>query len=398
MLKSHIKNMLLYGGIDRADFDAIRPMVWRRNLDSLRITAWLAAGLGATILVLNHFLRSGTQAPYLILLGGSALTLCLLPLLRGKSEPREVWSLLLCYGQMILICGYAIFLSTQAVNYDTPATSAIVFIALLPLSIDDRPARMFAVMLGESILYLLFSHMMKSPHAFSLDAMNVATFCMVGMILYAVVCTRNLRELWQSERIQKMTLHTIRTLANAIDAKDPYTRGHSTRVSQYAVMIAEALGWKKARIDDLRYAALLHDIGKIGVPDSILNKPTRLTDVEFDIIKSHTTTGGEILGERTVIESARDVALSHHERYDGKGYPNGKQGEEISLDGRIVAVADVYDALTSRRSYKQPWDPKDAYDEIVKGRGTQFDAKVVDAFIAAYDEIDATRQKYADEP
>ena len=212
MLKSHIKNMLLYGGIDRADFDAIRPMVWRRNLDSLRITAWLAAGLGATILVLNHFLRSGTQAPYLILLGGSALTLCLLPLLRGKSEPREVWSLLLCYGQMILICGYAIFLSTQAANYDTPATSAIVFIALLPLSIDDRPARMFAVMLGESILYLLFSHMMKSPHAFSLDAMNVATFCMVGMILYAVVCTRNLRELWQSERIQKMTTEIFKLL------------------------------------------------------------------------------------------------------------------------------------------------------------------------------------------
>lgn len=385
MLKSHIKNMLLYGGIDRADFDAIRPMVWRRNLDSLRITAWLAAGLGATILVLNHFLRSGTQAPYLILLGGSALTLCLLPLLRGKSEPREVWSLLLCYGQMILICGYAIFLSTQAANYDTPATSAIVFIALLPLSIDDRPARMFAVMLGESILYLLFSHMMKSPHAFSLDAMNVATFCMVGMILYAVVCTRNLRELWQSERIQKMTLHTIRTLANAIDAKDPYTRGHSTRVSQYAVMIAEALGWKKVRIDDLRYAALLHDIGKIGVPDSILNKPTRLTDVEFDIIKSHTTTGGEILGERTVIESARDVALSHHERYDGKGYPRGLRGTQITEEARIVGIADAFDAMHSNRIYRKACDSKYILGQLKEGRGKQFDPEYVDVLIDLWD-------------
>ena len=159
-----------------------------------------------------------------------------------------------------------------------------MFISLLPLSIDDRPVRMFAVMLGESAHNLLFSRMTKSPHAFSLDAMNVATFCVVGMILYAVICTRNLRELHQSERIQKMTLHTIETLANAIDAKDPYTKGHSTRVSQYSVMIAEALGWNKERIDDLRYVALLHDIGKIGVPDSILNKPTRLTDVEFDII------------------------------------------------------------------------------------------------------------------
>lgn len=337
MLKSRIGSILLYGGINRVDFDSVRSMVWRRNLNSLRITASLAAGIGALFLIINRFLGSGNQIPYLVLFCGSVLTLCLLPLLRGKREPREIWSLLLCYGQMILICGYATFLSTQSANYDIPATSAIVFIALLPLSIDDRPIRMFAVMLGESIAYLLLSRMMKSPHAFSLDAMNVATFCVVGMLLYAVICTRNIRELYQSERIQKMTLHTIRTLANAIDAKDPYTRGHSTRVSQYAVMIAEALGWKKARINDLRYAALLHDIGKIGVPDSILNKPTRLTDVEFDIIKSHTTTGGEILGERTVIESARDVALSHHERYDGRGYPRGLSGKEITEEARISA-------------------------------------------------------------
>ena len=267
MLKSRIGSILLYGGINRVDFDSVRSMVWRRNLNSLRITASLAAGIGALFLIINRFLGSGNQIPYLVLFCGSVLTLCLLPLLRGKREPREIWSLLLCYGQMILICGYATFLSTQSANYDIPATSAIVFIALLPLSIDDRPIRMFAVMLGESIAYLLLSRMMKSPHAFSLDAMNVATFCVVGMLLYAVICTRNIRELYQSERIQKMTLHTIRTLANAIDAKDPYTRGHSTRVSQYAVMIAEALGWKKARINDLRYAALLHDIGKIGVPD-----------------------------------------------------------------------------------------------------------------------------------
>ena len=293
MIKLHGVKLLLYGGIDRADYDSIRPLVWERNLKILRITAFLATWIGALFLLINHFLRSGTQIPYWILLGGSILTLCLLQLVRKKDDRKEIWSLLLCYGQMILICGYATFLSTQPANHDTPATSAIVFIALLPLSIDDRPVRMFAVMLGESILYLLLSYQMKSLHAFSLDVMNVATFCVVGMILYAVICTRNLRELWQSEQVRIMTLHTIQTLANAIDAKDPYTKGHSTRVSQYSVMIAETLGWGKARIDDLRYAALLHDIGKIGVPDSILNKPTRLTDVELDIIKSGKRCGAE---------------------------------------------------------------------------------------------------------
>ena len=376
----HCGKLFLYSGLDRDDFNEIRPLVWQRNLKVLRFTALLAAVLGALFLIINTFLQSGTQVPYLILLGGSLLTLCLLSPVRKKGG-REIWSLLLCYGQMILIWGYATFLSILPANYDIPATSAVVFIALLPLSIDDRPVRMFTVMLGESVLYLLLSHRMKSPHAFMLDMMNVATFCAAGMILYAVICSRNLRELWQSERVRKMTLHTIRTLANAIDAKDPYTKGHSTRVSQYAVMIAGALGWKKERIDDLRYAALLHDIGKIGVPDSLLNKPSRLTDVEFAIIKSHTTTGAEILGERTVIKPARDVALSHHERYDGKGYPRGLSGTEITEEARIVGIADAFDAMNSNRIYRKACSRNYIISQLKEGRGKQFDPQYVDILI-----------------
>ena len=376
----HWGKLFLNGGIDRDDYHAIRPLVWKRNLNSLRITASLAAGIGALFLLINMLQRSGTQIPYLVLLCGSILTLCLLPLVQKKSD-REIWCILLCYGQMILICGYATFLSTLPANYDIPATSIVVFIALLPLSIDDRPVRMFAVMLAESVLYLLLSHQMKSPHAFSLDMMNIVTFCAVGMILYAVICTRNLRELWQSERVRKMTLHTIQTLANAIDAKDPYTKGHSARVSQYAVMIAEELGWDKTRIEDLRYSALLHDIGKIGVPDSLLNKPSRLTDVEFDIIKSHTTTGGEILGERTFIKPARDVALSHHERYDGKGYPRGLSGKEITEEARIVAIADAFDAMNSNRIYRKACSRDYILNQLKEGRGKQFDPQYADILI-----------------
>lgn len=380
MSKFHWGKLFLYGGIDREDYNAIRPLVWERNLHSLRITALLAAGIGGLFLLINSLQRSGTQIPYLILFCGSILTLCLLPLVRKKSN-REIWSILFCYGQMILICGYATFLSTLPANHDIPATSVVVFISLLPLSIDDRPVRMFAVMLAESILYLLLSNKMKSPHAFSLDIMNIVTFCAMGMILYVVICTRNLRELWQTERVRKMTLHTIQTLANAIDAKDPYTKGHSIRVSEYAVMIAEGLGWDKTRIDDLRYSALLHDIGKIGVPDSLLNKPSRLTDVEFDIIKSHTTTGGEILGERTVIKTARDVALSHHERYDGKGYPRGLRGEEITEEARIVGIADAFDAMNSNRIYRKACSREYILNQLKEGRGKQFDPQYVDVLI-----------------
>lgn len=189
----------------------------------------------------------------------------------------------------------------------------------------------------------------------------------------------------RSRRLEQMSFQTIQTLAHAIDAKDPYTRGHSTRVSQHAVMIAEELGWDRERVNDLRYAALLHDIGKIGVPDSILNKPTRLTDVEFGIIKSHTTMGGDILRDRTAIRAAEDVARSHHERYDGKGYPRGLRGEEITEEARIVAIADAFDAMRSNRIYRRACADDYIRRELKEGRGRQFDPHFTDVFLSLWD-------------
>ena len=190
----------------------------------------------------------------------------------------------------------------------------------------------------------------------------------------------------RSRRLEQMSFQTIQTLAHAIDAKDPYTKGHSTRVSQHAVMTAEALGWDRERVNDLRYAALLHDIGKIGVPDSILNKPTRLTEVEFGIIKAHTTMGGDILRERTAIAVAEDVARSHHERYDGKGYPRGLKGEEIPEEARIVAIADAFDAMNSSRIYRKACDAAYIRQELITGRGKQFDPHFVDVFLSLWDQ------------
>lgn len=190
----------------------------------------------------------------------------------------------------------------------------------------------------------------------------------------------------RSRRIENMSFQTILTLANAIDAKDPYTKGHSTRVSQYSVMMAEALHWDSNRIGDLRHSALLHDIGKIGVPDSILNKPRQLTDVEYDIIKSHTTIGGDILKDKLTIEIAEDVARSHHERYDGTGYPSGKKGDEISEEARITAIADAFDAMSSNRVYRKACTPEHIRSELLQGKGRQFDPDLVDVFISLWDQ------------
>ena len=190
----------------------------------------------------------------------------------------------------------------------------------------------------------------------------------------------------RAKKIEEMSLQTIQTLANAIDAKDPYTRGHSTRVSQYAVLIAETLGWDAARISDLRYAALLHDIGKIGVPDSILNNPKKLTEVEYGIIKSHTTMGSEILRDKTLIRSAESVARSHHERYDGQGYPEGLKGAEISEEARIVAIADAFDAMSSNRIYRKACDPDYIRRELSQGRGAQFDPDYAGVFLKLWED------------
>ena len=200
----------------------------------------------------------------------------------------------------------------------------------------------------------------------------------------------------ETSRIQE---EVIVSLAEITENKSEQTGQHIRRVSEYSRILAKQLGLTDEAAENLRLASTMHDLGKLMIPSEILEKPGRLTDEEFAEIKKHPVFGEHLLHnvEGDTMTLARKIALEHHERYDGKGYPNGETGTGIGLEGRIVAVADVYDALTSRRSYKEAWDPKAAYDEIVRCSGTQFDPKVVEAFVAAYDQIDAARRKYADE-
>ena len=196
----------------------------------------------------------------------------------------------------------------------------------------------------------------------------------------------------ETSRIQE---EMIMSLAEITENKSEQTGKHVRRVAEYSLLMAEEMGIDEDEAKMIRLASTMHDIGKLLIPDSILEKPARLTDEEFAVIKKHPGYGGDLLNnvEGDVMRMARTVALEHHERPDGRGYPEGKKGNSLSIEGRIVAVADVYDALTSNRSYKKAWDEKDAYEEIVKGRGTQFDEGVIDAFIKAYPKINAVREK-----
>ena len=220
--------------------------------------------------------------------------------------------------------------------------------------------------------------------------MLILLFVNIVRTLRSIQHIENARQQLELEHKQKQTenhsLQMMQTLSTTIEAKDEYTRGHSYRVAEYAALIAAELGWSSEEIQQLKHAAYLHDIGKIGIPDLILNKPSRLTDDEYNLIKKHTVIGAEILKDITFVPHIVEVARNHHERYDGTGYPRGLAGEDIPYMARILTIADCFDAMTARRPYKNPLSVSYAVSELKKNSGTQFDPELVDVFIRLINE------------
>ncbi len=186
---------------------------------------------------------------------------------------------------------------------------------------------------------------------------------------------RNYREKQKND--VKIILQSMNTFINFIDAKDPYTSGHSRRVAMYAAEIAKRMRLSEDEIQNVYYAGLLHDAGKISIPDAVLNNPGKLSDEERKQIQNHTVAGGEMLKQLSSLRGIRETALYHHERYDGTGYPEGLKGESIPLYARIVGVADSYDAMSSNRVYRRHLTKDEIIEEIQTGSGTQFDPNIV---------------------
>lgn len=216
-------------------------------------------------------------------------------------------------------------------------------------------------------------------------------FVIVSAIVFAWQITFDIRtRKLEQRRIsdEKIIVETMLTLANFIDAKDEYTRGHSTRVSEYSVKLAKKMHLEEEEIRHLGYIALMHDCGKIGIPDHILNKPARLTPEERKIIEQHTVIGGKLLENMTAIPGIREGALYHHERYDGKGYPEGLRDTEIPLYARIIGVADSFDAMNSDRCYRERLPMEVIKRELRDNAGKQFDPEVVKFMLRLIDEND----------
>ena len=185
--------------------------------------------------------------------------------------------------------------------------------------------------------------------------------------------------------LKRSYLDIIRAITNSIEARDPYTKGHSHRVGQIARAIAKELDWSDDEIKLIDWGGILHDMGKIGINDAVLNKPGKLNEEEYKAIKLHPSIGAQMVKGISFLEPVVPYILEHHERFDGKGYPQGLAGENISIKGRVLAVADVFDAVTTDRAYHKALDPEVAFKEvIVKNALSQFDPKIVDAFERAW--------------
>ncbi|EHQ51718.1 response regulator receiver modulated metal dependent phosphohydrolase [Ectothiorhodospira sp. PHS-1] len=202
----------------------------------------------------------------------------------------------------------------------------------------------------------------------------------------------------RTREIRRTRLQVVQRLGRAAEYRDNETGFHILRMSHTSELLARHLGWSQSECERLLHASPMHDVGKIGIPDSILLKPGKLTPEEWRIMQTHTTIGGDILGgdESDLLNLAREIALTHHEKWDGSGYPLGLSGEEIPVSGRITALADVFDALTSERTYKKAWPVQDALELIRELSGSHFDPQLTELFFSLVPEILAIRDRFAE--
>ncbi|MGB6370546.1 MAG: HD-GYP domain-containing protein [Atribacterota bacterium] len=235
-----------------------------------------------------------------------------------------------------------------------------------------------------NIKEMIPSYLAEAPIGF-LMAIVYVEVGIFGILLFFLPLLLARRSFELYTKMRKVYLDTIRALAAAIDAKDPYTKGHSERVAHTSVALAQELNLSDQDIENIEYTALLHDIGKIGINDKILSKKSSLTDQEFDKIKEHTTMGAKIIEPVDFLKNSYQAIYHHHERYNGKGYPDGIKSEDIPLSARIIAVADAYDAMGSDRPYRKKLNKDKILKELKDQSGKQFDPEVVKTLLSILD-------------
>ncbi len=259
-------------------------------------------------------------------------------------------------------------------------TNLLLVTVVISLAQGNRIVAVWRINFKEN----LPTYLAEAPLGF-LMAIIYVEVSILGILLFFLPLLLARRSFELYTKMRKMYLETIRTLAAAIDAKDPYTQGHSERVAQMAVALAQELNLSDKDIENIEYTALLHDIGKIGIDDRILGKKGSLTNEEFDKIKEHPIVGAKIIEPIDFLKNSYQAIYHHHERYNGNGYPDGLKSENIPILARIIAVADTYDAMGSDRPYRKKLSQDKIMKELTEQSGKQFDPEVVKALISVLD-------------
>jgi putative nucleotidyltransferase with HDIG domain len=268
--------------------------------------------------------------------------------------------------------------AAAAAMYVTTTTLVVVAVAMM-----SRRSPVQVWLEAAAVDWKLTAAMYASGYLLALVS---ATHPWVALVMLAPLAGLQLA-LKRAVQMRDQTIAAVESMADVVDRRDPYTGRHSKSVAEHSVRIAHQMHLAESEVELIRLAARVHDLGKIAVPDEVLNKHGRLTDEEFAIMKKHPVTGAEILSKFPEYRKGRELVLAHHERVDGRGYPRGLERDQIPFGARVIAVADSWDAMTSDRPYRQAMDSHVAMSELLRGRGIQWDATVVDAFAATMPDL-----------
>ena len=385
------QSLIFYCGLTPEQFKLIRINMANKNETVVYSTALITILLGTALFFANIASNSLAIFPCLFMI----LSGTIIGLTSFIPKKKKSFITFLCYSMLICLLVASAITSYLPNNRGYPATTFVAFLALVPLLIEDSPIKMMGLEIGSGMVYLSFSKIFKETAAYKLDITNTVTFVLIGIFLYIVVMKRTASELWQTIHGKTLQDSVITTVGTVIEARDGVTGEHVIHTSKIVRLIVDEMRKEKEYknlseeyLDNICRASALHDIGKMRIPDEILNKPGKLTSEEYEIMKKHTIYGAEIIervsentDDKTFSNVIYNIVKFHHERWDGKGYPEGIKGQDIPLEARIMAVADVYDALISERPYKKAIGKKEAIEIVKEENGSHFDPDIVRIFL-----------------
>lgn len=356
---------------------------------------WIIIVVILVVAYLGEYLKGVRTLSYMLLfylVTVGPMLVCLILYFRDKKS---------YYLRYQILAGYSVMYTFVLLTGNTSMVFTYIFPLLSLIVLYHQPTLVLMVglvSLAANLLYdlkLYLNGLITVESSKDVEIQLALIFLCFGFLyvasrLYDDIQRKNAEYLGEIEEknreIQRVMLDTTTTIVNIIDAKDEYTKGHSQRVSEYSAAIARELGYSEEEIGSVRYVALMHDIGKIGIPDAVLKKPDRLDAEEFATMKQHVAIGAGILHGNHMINALEIGAKYHHEKYDGSGYAEGLKGENIPEIARIIGLADAYDAMTTDRVYRKRLTDREVITELQKNSGTQFDPKLVELFIRLLEE------------